>query len=147
MAIISIIYIVYEIVIIFLLISDMQLVAVKQGKFISNQATFITVFGGFSAFVMLITISMFIRQSFMSDSLRIKWKGRFLLVAVLLLIIGSMIENMWINLDDINVILPPSIIIIMLVIARIILITRLIFSYLGWLLPPSVAKWLIKDEE
>jgi hypothetical protein len=145
-AIISIIYIVYEIVIIFLLITDIQLVAVKQGKFISNQATFSTVFGGFTALVTLITMLMFIRQSFMSDSLKIKWKGRFLLIAVLLLIIGSMMENLWINLADIGIILNPSVIILMLVIARIILITRLIFSYLGWLLPPSVEKWLIKDE-
>ena len=34
-----------------------------------------------------------------------------------------------------------------LIIARIILIGRLIFSYLGWLMPSSIAKWLVKDEE
>jgi len=34
-----------------------------------------------------------------------------------------------------------------LIIVKMILMIRLVFSYLGWLLPERVASWLIKDKE
>ena len=134
-AITSIICIPYEIALIFLLITNTSSVAIKEGKFSSDADLFPTIFIIFALLVTLFTMLMFIRQSLRSDSLKIKWKGRFLLIAVILLVIGSFMGA--------TISLTPT----TLLIARVILIGRLIFSYLGWLMPPSVAKWLAKDEE
>jgi hypothetical protein len=78
---------------------------------------------------------MFIRVCLRSENLKIKWKGRFLLIAVVFLVIGSYI--------DATITINP----VILIIGKIILMIRLIFSYLGWLLPNKVANWLIKYKE
>lgn len=134
-AITSLICIPYEIVLIFLIITNTSTIAAKEGKFNSNAGLLPTIFIGIALIVILITMIMFIRQSLRSENLKIKWKGRFLLIAVILLVIGSF-------MDAIITLTPAT-----LIIARIILIFRLIFSYLGWLMPEKVANWLIKDEE
>ena len=134
-AITSLICIPYEIVLIFLIITNTSTIAAKEGKFNSNAGLLPTIFIGIALIIILITMIMFIRQSLRSESLKIKWKGRFLLIAVILLVIGSF-------MDAIITLTPAT-----LITARIILIFRLIFSYLGWLMPEKVANWLIKDEE
>lgn len=134
-AITSVICIPYEFVLIFLIITNTSTVAAKEGRFNSNAGVFPTIFIGIALIIILITMAMFIKQSLRSENSKIKWKGRFLLIAVILLVIGSF-------MDAIITLTPAT-----LIIARIILIWRLIFSYLGWLMPKKVANWLIKDEE
>jgi len=94
-----------------------------------------TIFIVIAIIVILITMSIFIRQSLKNENLRIKWKGRFLLIAVILLLIGSLMDT--------TITLTAT----TLIIARLILIWRLIFSYLGWLMPEKFANWLIIDKE
>ena len=130
----AIISLTYEVVFLYLLITNISMVGVKEGRFNSDAALFPTIFVVFALLITLITMLMFIRVCFRSEDLKIKWKGRFLLIATLLLIIGSFM--------DATITLTPE----TLITARIILMLRLIFSYLGWLLPDRVAKWLIKEE-
>ena len=134
-AITSVICIPYEIVLIFLIITNTSTVAAKDGRFNSDAGTLPTIFIAIALIIILITMIMFIKQSLRSENSKIKWKGRFLLIAVILLVIGSF-------MDAVITLTPET-----LIIARIILIGRLIFSYLGWLMPSSIAKWLVKDEE
>ena len=133
MIIFSIICIPYEIVFLVVLAMDPTMIGAKEGKFNSDAALLPTIFIIFALLVSLITMIIFVRQSLRSTSLKIKWKGRFLLIAVILMAIGS-------AMDAIITITPAT-----LLIARIILLWRLIFSYLGWLMPQSIAKWLVKD--
>ena len=135
MIIFSIICIPYEIIFIVTLSISTSMIGAKEGKFNSDAALLPTVFIIFALLVSLITMIMFVRQSLRSSNLKIKWKGRFLLIAVILMAIGSF-------MDAILTITATT-----LMIARIILLWRLIFSYLGWLMPERVANWLIKDQE
>jgi hypothetical protein len=135
MTVFSIICIPYEIIFLFTLSTNPSSIGAKEGKFNSDAALLPTVFIIFALLVSLITMIMFVRQSLRATSLKIKWKGRFLLIAVLLMAIGS-------AMDAIITVTPTT-----LLIARIILLWRLIFSYIGWLMPPSVEKWLVKDKE
>ena len=134
-AITSVICIPYEIVLIALLATNPSTVGVKEGKFNSDAGLLPTVFILIALLVILFTMFMFIRQCLRSQNLKIKWRGRFILIAVILLVIGSFM--------DATITLSPT----TLLIARIILMWRLIFAYLGWLLPDRVANWLIKDKE
>lgn len=131
----SIICIPYEIAFLLILAMKPSNIGTKEGKFNSDAALLPTIFIIFALLVSLITMIMFVRQSLRSSSLRIKWKGRFLLIAVILMAIGS-------GMDAIITITPTT-----LLIARIILLWRLIFSYLGWLMPPKISDWLVKDKE
>ena len=125
----------YEIILIILLVINPSMVGNKDGKFSSNAALLPTVFIIFGLFVSLITMAMFIRVCLRAENLKIKWKGRFLLIAVILLVIGSFMDAIFS--------MTPAI----LIIVKIILMIRLVFSYLGWLLPEKVASWLKKDKE
>jgi len=124
----------YEILLIIFLFINPSMVGTKQGKFNSDSALLPTVFIIFGLLVTLITMLMFIRECIRSKNLKIKWQGRFLLIAVILLIIGSFM--------DATITVSPLI----LIITKIILMIRLIFSYLGWLLPKRVANWLVKED-
>ena len=124
----------YETILIFLLIDNPSMIGSKEGKFSSNAALIPTIFIIFGLLVTLITMFMFIRVCMRSDNLKIKWKGKFLLIAVILLVIGSYM--------DARVTMTPEI----LILVKMILMIRLVFSYLGWLLPDTVANWLIKGE-
>ena len=124
----------YEMVLIILLAIDPSMVGTKQGMFNSDAALIPTIFIIFGLLVTLITMLMFIRVCLRSDSLKVKWQGRFLLIAVILLIIGSFMDAI--------ITLNPMI----LIITKIILMIRLVFSYLGWLMPDKIANWLVKQE-
>lgn len=125
----------YEIILIILLVINPSMVGNKDGKFSSDAALLPTAFIIFGLLVSLITMAMFIRVCLRSESLKIKWKGRFLLIAVILLVIGSFMDAI--------ISMTPAI----LIIVKIILMIRLFFSYLGWLLPERVASWLEEDKE
>ncbi|TXT60869.1 MAG: conserved membrane protein of unknown function [Promethearchaeota archaeon] len=122
----------YEIVFIIILVTNISMIGTKEGKFNSDATLFSTIFVLIVLVVILITMIIFIRESLQSKNMKIKWKGRFLLIATILLVVGSFM--------DASVTITP----ITLMVARIILILRLIFSYLGWLLPDRVANWLIE---
>jgi hypothetical protein len=124
----------YEILFIIFLTINPSMIGTKQGKFNSDAAIIPTIFIIFGLLVTLITMLMFIRVCLRSDNLKIKWQGRFLLIAVILLIIGSFMDAM--------ITVNPMI----LIITKTILMIRLFFSYLGWLMPKIVAKWLIKED-
>jgi hypothetical protein len=98
-------------------------------------APIIPLFTLFIALIALITMSMFVRNLLRSESLKMVWRGRFLLISIILLVIALII-----------VILEPTSIALILI-SRILYIVELFFSYLGWLLPDRVAKLLIKESK
>jgi hypothetical protein len=123
----------YEILFIIMLIVDPSLLGAKEGRFNSDAELVPTIFLVFGLLITIITMAMFIRECFRSTNLKVKWKGRFLLIAMTFMVIGSF-------MDAVVTVSYTS-----LIIVRFLLIGRIIFSYLGWLLPDRVARWLIKE--
>ncbi len=133
--ILSIITIVFEVIFLFLLFTNIELVGNMAGKFDSESRGVATLMVLTALVIALIVRILLIREFSKSDNIKLKWRGRFILVEFILLIIGVI-------MDAILSLTVPT-----LILARIILVLRLVFVYLGWLLPDRVAKWLIKTEE
>ena len=125
----------YEIFLIIALMIDPGLVGTRESTFSMDPTLIVTLFTIFVLITILVTMGLFIRECSRASDLKVRWKGRLLLVATLLLVIGSFID----------VITEPTLITIL--IGRSILLARLVFSYFGWLMPNIVANWLIKDKE
>jgi hypothetical protein len=125
----------YEILFITLLLIDPSLVGAKDGRFNSDAAPIPIAFLIFALSITVVTMAMFIRACFRSSSEKVRWKGRFILIAMVFMVIGSFIDAV------------VTISYMSLIIVRFILIGRIIFSYLGWLLPDRVARWLIKESD
>jgi hypothetical protein len=95
----------------------------------------VNLFSLFAIITILITMLLFIRECFKSDNLRIIWKGRFLLISTIFLVIATIIGVIFLTYIPI------------IILSMILLIFRMIFSYFGWLLPNWVAKLLIKEKK
>ncbi|MFX1257137.1 MAG: hypothetical protein ACFFAN_04730 [Promethearchaeota archaeon] len=95
----------------------------------------ISLFSLFLLLSLLITGIMFCRECFKSDQLRVVWRGRFILIGLILYLI--VVLFIVFNVTNLTLV----------IISRVILVIRIAFSYLGWLLPERVAKMLIKQEE
>lgn len=84
--------------------------------------------------LVLITGILFSRQSMMSENIKIKWKGRFLLISFISFTIGSIMNGL------LHIVIPMNAVSIILI--RIILISSAIEYYLGFFLPDVVLKYL-----
>jgi len=85
--------------------------------------------------VSLVIRILLIREFSKSENKKLQWRGRFILIEFILLIIGAI-------MDALLTLTAPT-----LILARIIMVLRFIFVYLGWLLPDRVANWLIKEKQ
>ena len=130
-----IVTIVFEIIFVYLLLTNIEAVGTIAGKFDSESRGISTLMVLTALVTALIVRILLIREFSKSENKKLQWRGRFILVEFILLIIGVI-------MDAILSLTVPT-----LILARILLVLRLIFVYLGWLLPDRVAKWLIKTEE
>jgi hypothetical protein len=131
----SIITIVLEVIFLYLLFTNIELIGYMAGKFDSESRGVATLMVLTALIIALIVRILLIREFSKSDNMILKWRGRFILIEFILLIIG-------IIMDAILSLTVPT-----LILARTLLVFRLIFVYLGWLLPDRVAKWLTKSEK
>ncbi|MBY8981964.1 MAG: hypothetical protein KGD57_03385 [Candidatus Lokiarchaeota archaeon] len=90
--------------------------------------------------LILITGIIFSWKSMKMDDPKIKWKGRFLLIAFVLYSGGAIVDSA-INLSD------PTIGSIITVLVRIVLVTSAILFYFAFFLPESIANRLIKKNK
>lgn len=89
----------------------------------------------FSLLSILITGILFCRDCFRSENPRVIWKGRFILTSLILLLIGAFLISF--NVTNLTLV----------IFSRVLFVSRMGFSYLGWLLPERIAKMLIKEQE
>ncbi len=124
--------IIFEVILIYLLFTNISMVGTKDGKFDSGAGSIPTLFVLFVLISILVFTILFIRVCLKSPDRKIQWRGKFLIISTILMVVGTFLDIV-------------SLTITMLFIARMILITRLFFSYLAWLMPTWVANKLIKE--
>lgn len=106
-----------------------------KGQFQYQHSSFVYFFLVFTLISAIITGFLFAKESTKSKDPKIQWKGRFLFLAIMLFLIGSILDTFSFG----NVIIQT--------IARFILIISAIEYYMGFFLPKKLEKWLIKDKK
>ena len=124
----------FEIIFLFFLINEISMLGQEVGTFDVKYELFMLVYLSVLLFVVIITGLSFAIESFKSDNPEIKLKGRFLLLAFISFVIGSFIS---ISSGDS---------IIILVIAKIVIISSAFEFYCGFTLPDSIKKLFLKHE-
>ena len=129
-----IICILWEIFLIIYLLIDPEIIGILEGKF-DMQFNF---FGILLTLFVLISVNstygIFVYKSLKSDNPEIQWRGKFLLISMILIDFGYIL--------DVLIVSTP----ISIVIARLFMILGAILCYLGWILPERIAKRLIKHD-
>ncbi|MFX1393776.1 MAG: hypothetical protein ACFFAH_13405 [Promethearchaeota archaeon] len=131
----AVICISYEAYLLICLFTNPTLIATRISRMDIDVTPIVSLFTLFAILNALILIIPFIRRLLKSDNLRILWKGRFLLISVIVLVIATIL----VVISGTNMII--------IIISRLLLVIRMFLSYLGWLLPERVAKWLIKEND
>lgn len=107
-----------------------SLIGEELGKADVQNGIYVTAFQLISLLVVIITGTIFSKESLVRDNREVRTKGKFLLIAFWSLAIGAILDvfsNFHISL---------------LIVARIILITSAFEFYCGFILPPGVKKLL-----
>ena len=129
----GVICIAYEIYLIANLILNPGNIGTLEGNFDSSHTLIPNLFKIFGIIVVLITGVIFAKKSMNADDKSTQWNGRFLLIAMISFTVGAFL--------DVVLSVSP----IELIIVRLILISSAIEYYLGFFLPNSVAKRLLKE--
>jgi hypothetical protein len=130
-----IICILYEIVFFIFLFINPQLIATQESIFYSRRTLFAVSIQVIGIITALITGILFAKQSMKSEDLKIKLKGKFLLIAFISFSFGAFFDA----------VIPRTP--ILLAIVRFVLILSAIEYYLGFFLPERLANWLITKEK
>lgn len=126
----SLLVAVYLILFVIFLIAIPDLIGKPAGKADVQNGIYVTSFQLLSLIVVIITGTIFSRESLRKDNREVRIKGKFLLIAFYSLAIGSILDVF------------SSFNFILLIVARIILITSAVEFYFGFILPPGVKKLL-----
>ena len=125
--------IIYTIFFMYLLFTNLSLLAIRVTRFDSETKTIVSGYVLLSLMLSLITQYIFFRRSKASKDKTIKWKGRFIFVGFLIFLIGAILDSVF-QLTPITLFLT-----------RILLVISSIVSYIGWTMPDRVANWLVKE--
>ena len=124
---------IYELLLFYLIFTAPELVAVFYGTFFYRPQLFTFIFYVFGVTSILITGILFTIETFKSIDQKLRWKGRFLLLAFISLTIS-------ITLNGILTISP-----VIYFFIKILQISSAFEYYLGFFLPEKIAKFLIKE--
>ncbi|MFX1345025.1 MAG: hypothetical protein ACFFBC_13025 [Promethearchaeota archaeon] len=124
----------FEIVLFSLLLIDYNLVGTVTSPVDAEYEIFVTVYQIFLVLLVLISGFLFARESLRSSTPEINLKGKLLFAAFLSFVIGSILEIL------------SGISIVILILARLLLITSAIEFYGGFLLPPWMEKLFLKKK-
>ena len=127
-----IIYIPYEVYIIYYLIVDPSMIAVIKGTFYAQPSLFIMIFQVLAVLVAFLTGIVFSRNSIKAEDKKVALKGKILMLAFISFTIGAF-------MDAVISLTPTT-----LIIVRLILISSAIFYLFGFLLPDRIAELLLK---
>ena len=124
----------FEIALFTLLLIDYNLVGTVTSEVDAEYELFVTVYQIFLVLIVLVSGLLFARESLKSDSPEIKLKGKLLAAAFLSFVIGSLLEIL------------SGISIVILILARIILISSSIEFYGGFILPRWMEKLFLRKK-
>ncbi len=130
----STISILYVIFLYIFIVNDPDSLGRRTGKFTNETFLYINAYLSFSGVLTLITMIIFIRTIFLSDSPKIRLRGKFLSISVVFITIAAIIGTFF----------PDTAFIIILI--RTLLIIGSITGYIGWIMPDKISNWLIKEE-
>ncbi len=131
-AILGLISVLYEIVLFVLLFTYPDLIGVEITPGVISRTPLTLGFAIFAILIAFIMGIIFAFNSIKSDDPKIRWKGRFLLIAFIFFTLGA-------GLDAISWTNP-----IIVVMIRLLLILSSFAYYFGFFLPEKMANWLIK---
>ena len=137
-----VICILMEILLIIFLITNPDLIGIRVSKYEYEHGLFTEGFAIFTILSAVITGVLFSKKSLKSDNAKIRWKGRFLLIAFFSFTIGVILNIIWGSTFNFLPVNPITIIVI-----RCFLILSAIAYYLGFFLPDKLANWLIKEDK
>lgn len=124
----------YEIFFFTFLFSNPSILAERVARSDSEANLYVFSYLIFILLTTLITYTIFFRQCLKSENSKIRLKGLFIYIGIIIFIIGTFIDAF------------ISLTILTLFITRMILIFSGILTYIGWVMPNRVAKWIIKDQ-
>jgi hypothetical protein len=127
--------IVYDLFLGIFLITDPSSLGRRTGMTLNETYLYINSFLLFSLLVVVITVILFLRSTLRSDNPKIRWKGKFIFLGMIISIIAAVI-GIIIQDTPFTIILTRSLYMI-----------GSIAAYIGWLMPEKVAKWLIKEDK
>ena len=122
---------VYEVFLIFFIFNSPAVIASQFGKFDTQYNIFGLTYQGFAYLVSIVSGVLFSKQSLRSENLSVKWKGRFILIAIITFSIAAVFQSLF-----------PTIT-IMIILVYVLLFISVIEFYFGFLLPEKMANWLI----
>ena len=129
--ILGVISVSYEILLFILLFINPDLIGVEITPGIISRTPLTLGFALFAILLAFVTGIIFAISSIKSEDPKIRWKGRFLLIAFIFFTLGALFDSIsWTN---------P----IIVVIIRLLLITSSFAYYFGFFLPEKMANWLI----
>ena len=129
-----IISVIYEIFLFILIFTSPGSLGTFYGTYYFRPKPFPLIFYSFGVATLLITGILFTKESFKSNDKRLRWRGRFLLLAFISITISMAIEGL--------IYLPAY----GLALVRVVHIAGAFEYYMGFFLPEKVAKLLIKEE-
>lgn len=121
-----------EVLLIYFLLTNIEMIGTVEGLFNSRHSLFGLVFQLFAIISVMVTGVIFSLRTMKVDIKAIQWRGRFMLIAFLSFTIGALFDSA----------IPMSSITIVLI--RLLLISSAIEYYLGFFFPDRLANWLIK---
>ncbi|TXT65966.1 MAG: conserved membrane protein of unknown function [Promethearchaeota archaeon] len=123
----------YEIIFLILLFVNPNLVGIVRPTYIVDRTLFTLTFTILAIIIALIMGFLLSFEALGSSDVKIKWKGRFLLIAFILFTLGAILDSFsWTEFSIIFLI-------------RTLLIISVVSYYFGFFLPESIARLLIKD--
>jgi hypothetical protein len=120
---------IFETYILYALFTDLSLIGVKEGPVDTDWSFFIVLYFIPLILIIIVTGLMLSRESLKSDSLDVNLKGKFLLIAFVLWVLGEILD---LFLD-----FP---------ITRITLMISSIAFYFGWIMPEWMKKAILKEK-
>ncbi|MBD3340645.1 MAG: hypothetical protein GF353_16175 [Candidatus Lokiarchaeota archaeon] len=126
----TIIGLVFEILLIYFLITNPEVVGSKPSTFNITIGLFTFSFIGFALLTTIVTGILFARKSLQSDDVVIRWKGKIILIAFVSFVVGAVLDAA----------VPLSA--FMIILTRIILISSAFEYYIGFLMPDKLSNWI-----
>ncbi len=130
MLIFGIICSIYVIIFLYFLLTDPGSLGRKTGTIFAEFYLYIVMFSLFSLIVYISTAILFLDTSLKSSDPRIRWKGKFIFLSATVFVFTTFV----------SIIIPATGITLLYLFAN-------ICSYIGWLMPDKIAKFLIKEKE
>lgn len=132
-----------ETIMIVLIIIAPYYVATIEGYSMIKPGIYSIIFKFFVLIVVFISLAIFYSKSIKSEKLEIRWKARFLILAMISYVV-SLFEILYVGLfiETISIFT-----LMMIIIFRFFLISSAIEFYLGFFLPNKIANWIIRKEE